>query len=138
VSHDEDVRQTSMVPSRVADTVALALFVLIGIHSHHETGVRTLFVRNAVPLEIAWFAVASVAGTYRRPGIRTLVWTWAVAVPAGLLVRTLWVGSPAGVRLVTFLAVGLVFTSILLLIGRGLVRLIERAKGSRSDRNVVR
>jgi hypothetical protein len=66
------------------------------------------------------------------------VWTWAVAVPAGLLVRTLWVGSPAGVRLVTFLAVGLVFTSILLLIGRGLVRLIERAKGSRSDRNVVR
>ncbi len=83
------------------------VFVVAGIRSHHEVGALDLFLRNAVPLEVAWFAVSAVAATYRRPGLRTLLWTWIVAVPTGLVVRSIWVGSPSGTRLLVFVGIGL-------------------------------
>ena len=89
-------RRRCVLASIVADAVALMVFVAAGIRSHHEVGALDLFLRNAVPLEVAWFAVAIVAATYRRPGIRTLLWTWVVAVPAGRIVRSIGVGSPSG------------------------------------------
>ena len=127
-----------MVPLAVADALALAAFVLGGVGSHHDTGAVAAFLRNAVPLEIAWFVVGSVAGAYRRPGLRTLVWTWGIGVPLGLLARTLWVGSPAGVRLLTFLGVGLAFTFVLLLAGRALVVLAGRRTVRGRTKNMVR
>ena len=102
----------------LSDGVALVVFVLVGIRSHHEAGAADLFLRNAVPLEVMWFAVVAFSGAYRRPGLRTLLGTWIVAVPAGLVVRTLWVGSPNGFRLLTFLSVGSAFSLIFLLAGR--------------------
>ena len=116
----------SATPLVVADAVALVVFVLVGIRSHHEIGALDLFLRNAVPLEIAWFVVAAFTGAYRRPGARTLVWTWIVAVPVALVVRTLWVGSPSGLELLTFLGVGLAFTLLFLLAGRAIVALAGR------------
>lgn len=115
---DEGGDHRSAIPFVVADAVALISFVLVGIRSHHEIGAPDLFLRNAVPLEVMWFAVAAVTGAYRRPGLRTLLWTWVVAVPVALIVRTLWVGSPSGLRLLTFLGIGLAFTLLFLLIGR--------------------
>ena len=99
---------------------------MAGIRSHREVGAIDLFLRNAIPLLLAWFTVATVAGAYRRPGLRTLVITWVFAVPAGLVARSLWVGSPTGARLLVFLGVGLVFTALFLLVGRGLARLAGR------------
>lgn len=64
------------------------------------------------------FAAAAVFGAYRRPGFRTLLTTWIVAVPVALVVRSLWVGSPSGLRLLTFLGTGLAFTLPFLLVGR--------------------
>lgn len=110
----------------VADAVALAVFVVAGIRSHHEVGALDLFLRNAIPLEAAWFLVATVTGAYRRPGPRTLLVTWVVAVPAGLVARSLWVGSPTGARLLVFLGIGLVFTALFLTAGRALARLAVR------------
>ena len=110
----------------VADAVALAVFVVAGIRSHHEVGALDLFLRNAIPLEAAWFLVATVTGAYRRPGPRTLLVTWVVAVPAGLIARSLWVGSPTGARLLVFLGIGLVFTALFLTAGRALARLAVR------------
>ena len=104
---------------------------MAGIRSHHEVGALDLFLRNAVPLEVAWFAVSAVAATYRRPGLRTLLWTWIVAVPTGLVVRSIWVGSPSGTRLLVFVGIGLVFTLLFLLAGRGVVALIDRRRGRR-------
>ena len=78
-----------------------------------------------------WFAVAAVTGAYRRPGLRTLLWTWIVAVPAGLVVRTIWVGSPSGVRLLTFLGIGLAFTLLFLLAGRAVVGVTGRMRSRR-------
>ena len=128
MSSDGVARSRSVVAFVVADAVALLVFVVAGIRSHHEVGALDLFLRNAVPLEVAWFAVSAVAATYRRPGLRTLLWTWIVAVPTGLVVRSIWVGSPSGTRLLVFVGIGLVFTLLFLLAGRGVVALIDRRR----------
>jgi hypothetical protein len=104
-----------------ADASALILFVLSGMRSHDEGTVFAAFLRNALPLLGAWFGFAAVFGTYRRPGRGIVLRTWIVAVPAGLVVRTLWVGSPQGARFVVFLGVGLAFTLIFLLAGRAVL-----------------
>lgn len=116
----------------VADGVALAVFVLVGIRSHHEVGAVDLFLRNAVPLEVTWFAVSAFSGAYRRRGLRTLLWTWIVAVPTGLVVRSIWVGSPTGGRLLIFLCIGLAFTLLFLLAGRAIPGIVHRMGSRRS------
>ena len=115
----------------VVDGLALVVFVLAGIRSHDEIGALDLFLRNAVPLEVVWFAVALVSGAYRRPGVRTLLWTWVVAVPSALVVRSIWVGSPTGTRLLVFLGIGLAFTLLFLLAGRALAGFVERMRSHR-------
>jgi hypothetical protein len=119
------------IPLPVADALALTLFVLAGIVEHDEgSNVVALFLRNAVPLLASWFVVARFTGAYRRPGLRTLLLTWAISVPSGLLLRTVWVGSPSGGELAVFLGIGLGFTLLFVLAGRlatgGLAR--ERAQ----------
>jgi hypothetical protein len=111
----------------LADAAALVVFVLIGLRGHRVTTVEA-FLRTAVPLLAAWFLVAWLAHAYRRPGWRSLLRTWVVAVPIGLLVRTLIVGSPNGVRILVFIAVGLAFTLVFLVIGRLLARLLSRVR----------
>jgi hypothetical protein len=125
VAHGEESSRTGAI-LRVVDALALIAFVLVGIRSHHESGAATLFLRNAVPLLVAWFAAAAVVGTYRRPSTRTLLITWVLAVPVGLMARSLVIGSPTGGRLVTFLGVGLAFTLLFLIVGRALVGVIGR------------
>lgn len=111
----------------VSDAAALVLFVLIGLRGHRVSTVEG-FLTTAVPSLGAWFLVAWLAHAYRRPGWRSLLRTWIVAVPAGLLARTLIVGTPNGVRILVFLAVGLAFTLVFLVIGRLLARLLSRAR----------
>lgn len=111
----------------LADAAALVVFVLIGIRGHRVATVEG-FLRNAVPLLAVWFVVAGPAHTYRRPGWRSLLRNWIVAVPVGLLVRTLIVGSPRGGRLLVFLAVGLAFTLVFLVLGRLLARIGSRGR----------
>jgi glycopeptide antibiotics resistance protein len=111
----------------VADAAALLLFVLIGIRGH-RAGTVEGFLRNAIPLLGVWFLVALLAHTYRRPGWRSLLRNWIVAVPVGLLVRTLIVGSPKGGKILVFIAVGLAFTLLFLVLGRLLARLLSRAR----------
>lgn len=111
----------------LADAAALLVFVLIGIRGH-RAGTGEGFLRNAVPLLGVWFLVAGLAHTYRRPGWRSLLRNWIVAVPVGLLVRTLIVGSPKGGRILVFIAVGLAFTLLFLVLGRLLARLLSRAR----------
>jgi hypothetical protein len=110
----------------IVDAAALTMFVLIGVRSHHDAGGLQVVARNLVPLEAAWFCIAPLMGTYRRPGLRSLLRTWVVAVPLGLGLRTLWVGSPSGLELLTFLGVGLAFTLLFLLVGRWIAAAIGR------------
>jgi Protein of unknown function (DUF3054) len=122
-------RRSPTAPTRVlatADALALVAFVLAGIRSHHEVGAVDLIARNVIPLEIAWFTVGTVVGVYRRPGPRTLLLTWIVAVPAGIVARSLWVGSPTGGELLLFVAVASAFTLLFLLAGRWIAGRIGR------------
>ncbi len=111
---------------RVADILALIAFVLVGIRSHYGREMPVVFLRNAVPLLVAWFVVAVPVGTYRRPSPRSLAVTWVLAVPIGLVARSFILGSPTGSRLATFLGVGLAFTLLFLVAGRLLAGLIQR------------
>ena len=110
----------------LADAGALVVFALIGIRGH-AVATAEGFLRNAVPLLVAWFAVAWLVHTYRRPGWRSLLTNWIVAVPLGLLARTVVVGSPNGARILVFAGVGLAFTLLLLVLGRLVARLASRA-----------
>ena len=112
----------------IADAVALLAFVGVGLRSHRIGAIAEIAVRNLVPLAVAWVVVALVVGAYRRRDLVSLVLTWALAVPAALLVRTWWVGSPQGSRIAVFLGVGLAFTLLFLLIGRGIVAALTRTR----------
>jgi len=112
----------------IADVVALTSFVAVGLRSHRIGAIAEVAARNAVPLTVAWIAVALVVGTYRHRDLASLALTWALAVPAALLVRTWWVGSPQGSRIAVFLGVGMAFTLLFLLIGRGLVAVLTRTR----------
>lgn len=102
----------------VADALALLAFVLAGL-SRHSSGITVSGVaRDAGPILVAWIVLSPLLRTYSRPGWRTLLVTWAVAVPAGVVIRTLWLGHPSGVRLLTFLMVTMVFTALFLAAGR--------------------
>jgi hypothetical protein len=111
----------------LGDAVALLAFVAVGLGSHRIGAIAEVAARNVVPLAVAWIVIALVVGTYRRRDLASLAITWAIAVPVALLVRTWWVGSPQGGRIVVFVAVGLAFTLLFLLIGRGIVAVVTRA-----------
>lgn len=108
------------------DLIALVLFVLAGMRNHRTGSQLEIFLRNAVPVMVAWVALAVVWRTYRPVSLLRLAVTWVTAVPAGLLVRTAWVGSPTGGRIAVFLGVGMAFTALFLLIGRGLSSVLGR------------
>lgn len=112
----------------VVDAVALLTFVAVGLRSHRIGAIAEVAARNAVPLAVTWIVVCVVVGTYRRRDVSSLVITWAIAVPVALVVRTWWVGSPQGWRIVVFLAVGLAFTLLFLSLGRALVAAFVRTK----------
>jgi hypothetical protein len=114
------------------DALAIAAFVLAGIHAHQEGSTAELFARNAVPLLVCWFGAALVFHTYRNPGASTLLRTWAASTPIALLVRTALVGSPTGGRLVVLLAVAMTFTLLFLLIGRASATFVARMIDARS------
>ena len=99
------------------DTVALVSFVVVGVIQHGGSGL-TGSLRTGIPVLAAWFLVALVVGTYRRPGWITMLVTWVVAVPLGLVVRSMVRGGPWGRGLLTFGAVAMAFTLLFLVGGR--------------------
>jgi hypothetical protein len=108
------------------DLAALTLFVLAGMRNHRTGSQLEIFLRNAVPVIAAWLVFSVVWRTYRPVRAMRLGLTWVTAVPVGLLLRTWWVGSPTGGRVAVFLGVGMAFTALFLLIGRGLSVLLGR------------
>ncbi len=112
----------------LADAVALVSFVAVGLRSHRIGAIAEIAARNAVPLAVTWIVVSVAVGTYRRRDLSSLVITWAIAVPAALLVRTWWVGSPQGGRIVVFVTVGLAFTLLFLMVGRVVVAALVRLR----------
>lgn len=111
-------------PSRRAaaaiDAVALVAFVVVGVIQHGGLALAGI-LRTGVPLLVAWFAVALVVGTYRRVGWVTMLVTWLVAVPLGLVGRSLIRGGPWGEGLLEFGAIAMGFTLLFLVVGRAIL-----------------
>jgi hypothetical protein len=115
------------------DGLALLAFVLAGVRAHHEASAGVVFTRNAIPLLVSWFGAALLSHVYREPSLRGLVRNWVVAVPIGLLARTRIVRSPSSVsRIALFVAVGMGFTLLFLLIGRATAAVIGRRIADRA------
>ncbi len=113
------------------DLAALALFVVAGMRSHATGTYAEVFLRTAVPVIVAWLAASVLLGTYQPPSMTGLLKTWIVAVPIGVVIRSVWVGSPTGGRFFVFLGVALAFTLLFLAGARVLAMLAGRRLGER-------
>jgi hypothetical protein len=104
----------------IGDVIALVVFALVGLASHHkEIGARGLF-RDAFPVAVGWLVAAGTFDLYRRPSWRRFLLTWLVGVTGGLLVRGLILHrNVLGGRYLSFVAVSLIVTLALLLAWRG-------------------
>ena len=95
----------------------------------HDTGSHLeVFLRNAVPIGGAWVVTAQTLRTYRPPWLVALLRTWIIAV--GVALRSWWVGSPTGNRMVVFSVVALGFTLALLVLGRLVAMVLERRRSA--------
>ncbi len=88
----------------LADFLALLAFAATGVAAHHRALPLAEWARAAWPFLLAWVLAAPFTGTWRRRELGPLLLTWAVAVPAGVLVRFLAYAEPfTWGRLVFFL-----------------------------------
>ncbi|MDR7522002.1 MAG: DUF3054 domain-containing protein [Armatimonadota bacterium] len=113
------------------DAASLLLFTVLGLRFHKVAVTLGEVLQTAVPLWAAWFAVAALLKTYRRPGAGVFLANWIVAVPPALLARHLWLGRPFGQGFLVFLGVALALTLVFLGAWRIGAFLAERA-GRRS------
>ena len=107
------------------DVITLVVFTVIGL-INHEDGVTVGGVLQVVLPIVAVGAVATwLFGTYRRPGLATLLPAWLVSVPAGLLIRKVLFGTPeTWGKTGVFLCVALAFTLLFLLAWRVIARFV--------------
>jgi hypothetical protein len=80
------------------DATTFLLFAGVGRASHHEaSGLAALLqvAGTALPFALGWFAVAPLAGAFRRTGTETLArmlrrteLAWVAAWPVSLLIRS--------------------------------------------------
>jgi hypothetical protein len=114
------------------DAFALLLFAVIGLASHDKGITGSGLLRDALPVLAGWFVAAAMFGTYRRSGWRPFVEAWAVGVTVGVLGRGLVLHRHVlGARYLTFLAVTLVVTLLLLLAWRGVFAIGLRSRRRR-------
>jgi hypothetical protein len=110
----------------LADALGILTFATVGLLSHdHALGLAG-YARDALPVLGGWFAAALVFGAYRNPSARTLILTWIVGVPLGILVRALALGRDLDGGQVVFLAISLVFTLLFVLAWRAALGVLAR------------
>lgn len=109
----------------IGDALALLVFTLIGLANHKDGITATTVLKIMGPLVIVGAIAAAVFGTYRRPGVRSLLPAWLVTVPVAILIRKAVFDTPAtwGSTAV-FIGVALAFTLLFLLAWRLLARYV--------------
>jgi hypothetical protein len=109
----------------IGDAIAIALFAVIGLATHDEGITAGGVARNALPILAAWFVVAAFAGTYARPGLRTMLITWVIAVPVGVVIRAIVLSRPADGSQIVFAIVTMTVTLVLLLGWRSIAAMVS-------------
>lgn len=120
----------------VGDAFAIVLFVVLGLTSHDEGVTASGIARTALPLLGAWFVVAIAANTYTRPSLRTLLLTWAIAIPIGVVIRAIALDRPADGSQLAFAIVALTVTLVFLLAWRGLAAVLASRARKRKNPGV--
>jgi len=116
-----------------SDAAAILVFVTIGLLSHEHGLHATGYARDAIPFLGCWFAAALGFRLYSRPSFARLAATWAVGVPAAVLVRALVLGRSLGRKEAAFLIVSLVTVGVLVTAFRLVLTLLSsRARPARS------
>jgi len=117
----------------IGDVVAILVFLLFGVSSHHEDAVSR-FLTLAVIFEGAWVGTAWAIGTYRPLSNACLAANLAIAIPIGVLIRVAVVGSLTAGEIFTFAVVALLFASIFVGLARvvviGLFRIMHWEEAS--------
>ena len=112
----------------IGDAIAITMFAVIGLASHDEGITIGGVARNALPILAAWFFVAAFAGTYSRPGLRTMLITWAIAVPVGVGLRAIVLSRPADGSQIVFAIVTMTVTLALLLGWRAIAAVVSNRR----------
>jgi hypothetical protein len=117
-------RRPGLLP--LADALGIVTFATVGLLSHDHALSLTGYVRDALPVLGGWFAAALVFGAYRNPSMRTLLLTWIVGVPLGILVRALALGRDLDGDQAVFLGISLAFTLLFVLAWRAAFGVLAR------------
>jgi hypothetical protein len=116
------------LPEAIADGAALMFFTVLGARFHSLPLEPDVVLRTTLPLWAAWFVTAVLLGTYARRRWWVFLLNWAVAVPAGLLIRQLTLGRELDFATAVFVGVSMAATLPLLLAGRGLLAALRGTK----------
>jgi Protein of unknown function (DUF3054) len=109
-----------------ADALGIVAFATLGLFLHDEALSPVGYARDALPVLAGWYAAALAFGAYRRPSWRTLLATWIVGVPAGVLARALVLGRDLDGDQAVFLGITLAFTLLFVVAARAATRALVR------------
>lgn len=112
------------------DAFCILLFAVVGLQTHAEPISFWGVVRNSLPILVVWYLIAPFLRTYTYPTWRNLLYTWAIAVSAGVWLRFMVLGKPFGMGFFIFLGITLAFTLLFLLVWRFVALWILRRRGA--------
>ncbi|WP_287372172.1 DUF3054 domain-containing protein [Oceanithermus sp.] len=104
---------------RVWEAGVFALFAVVGALSHGRAVTLPGVLETAVPLWLAWVLTARWRDPYEGP-LANLFVVWVLALPLGVVLRSLLKGSLPTPELLPFLLVAMAFTLPFMALGRRL------------------
>jgi hypothetical protein len=110
----------------LADAAAIVAFTVAGILSHRGALPLSALVEDALPLLAGWFAAAAAFHLYGSRTRRSLLLTWIVGIPLGVLVRAAALGRLNEPKQLAFLATTLILSIVFVVAGRSVVSLAAR------------
>lgn len=122
------------LPAAAVDVILVLLFAIIGRRSHAEANDLLGVAQTAWPFLVGCAVGLLLVSRWRDPaGLRSGVVVWLSTVVLGLALRVLS-GSTAQV---SFIIVTTITLGVFLVGWRAVYRLVQRAKGRRSEAPVV-
>jgi hypothetical protein len=112
----------------LVDAAMLVLFACIGLLAHDGSVPPGRLAEDALPLVAGWFAAALALRAYARPGGGRFLAAWAAGIPLGVAARAVLLDRPLDAGEAAFLATSLVFTLLLLTLGRAALALLGRGR----------
>jgi uncharacterized membrane protein HdeD (DUF308 family) len=108
----------------LADTVAIVAFTIVGILSHRGSLPLSAVAEDTLPLLAGWFAAAAAFQPYARRTRRSLLLTWIVGIPLGVLVRAAVLGRLDEPRQLAFLATTLILSIVFVTAARAVTGIV--------------